>query len=69
MITYILKRLAVAVPTLLLLIIVSFLLMHAAPGGPFTQERQLPPAVLANLNAKYGLDQPCACVAVGPVQL
>ncbi len=58
MFSYIAKRLAVAVPTLLLLIILSFLLMHAAPGGPFTQEKQLPPAVLANLNAKYGLDDP-----------
>ncbi|HQY43229.1 MAG TPA: oligopeptide ABC transporter permease OppB [Paracoccaceae bacterium] len=58
MFSYIAKRLAVAVPTLLLLIILSFLLMHAAPGGPFTQEKQLPAAVLANLNAKYGLDQP-----------
>lgn len=55
---YILRRLAVAIPTLLLLIIISFLLMQFAPGGPFTQERQLPPQVLANLNAKYGLDQP-----------
>ncbi|WP_347311160.1 oligopeptide ABC transporter permease OppB [Defluviimonas sp. SAOS-178_SWC] len=58
MLTYIAKRLAIAVPTLLLLIIISFLLMHAAPGGPFTQERALPPQVLANLEAKYGLDQP-----------
>ncbi|MGB7269485.1 MAG: ABC transporter permease subunit, partial [Albidovulum sp.] len=58
MFSYIVKRLAIAVPTLLLLIIISFLLMHAAPGGPFTQERALPPAVLANLEAKYGLDQP-----------
>jgi oligopeptide transport system permease protein len=58
MLVYIAKRLAVAVPTLLLLIIISFLLMHAAPGGPFTQERQLPAQVLANLEAKYGLDQP-----------
>lgn len=58
MLAYIAKRLAIAVPTLLLLIIISFLLMHAAPGGPFTQERALPPAVLANLEAKYGLDQP-----------
>ena len=58
MLSYIAKRLAIAVPTLLLLIMLSFLLMHAAPGGPFTQEKQLPPAVLANLNAKYGLDQP-----------
>ncbi len=58
MIAFILKRLAIAVPTLLFLIIISFLLMHSAPGGPFTQERALPPQVLANLNAKYGLDQP-----------
>ena len=58
MLSYSANRLAVAVPTLLLLIILSFLLMHAAPGGPFTQEKALPPQVLANLNAKYGLDQP-----------
>ena len=55
---FILRRLAVAIPTLLLLIIISFVLMHSAPGGPFTQERALPPQVLANLDAKYGLDQP-----------
>ncbi len=55
---FILRRLAVAIPTLLLLIVLSFLLMHAAPGGPFTQDRALPPQILANLNAKYGLDQP-----------
>ncbi|KEP69385.1 oligopeptide ABC transporter permease OppB [Thioclava sp. BHET1] len=58
MIVYILKRLAIAIPTLLVLIVASFMLMHAAPGGPFTSERQVPPEVLANLNAKYGLDQP-----------
>lgn len=58
MIAYIFKRLLVAIPTLLALIVISFLMMHAAPGGPFTQEKQLPAQVLANLNAKYGLDQP-----------
>ena len=58
MLGLVLRRLAVAVPTLLLLIVLSFLLMHLAPGGPFTQERALPPQVLANLNAKYGLDDP-----------
>ncbi|KEO52784.1 oligopeptide ABC transporter permease OppB [Thioclava pacifica] len=58
MIVYILKRLAIAIPTLLTLIIASFVLMHVAPGGPFTAERAVPPEVLANLNAKYGLDQP-----------
>ncbi|MFI0396081.1 oligopeptide ABC transporter permease OppB [Paracoccus jiaweipingae] len=55
---FILRRLAVAIPTLLLLIVFSFLLMHLAPGGPFTQEREIPAQVLANLNAKYGLNDP-----------
>jgi oligopeptide transport system permease protein len=58
MLTFIFKRVMIAIPTLLILIFLSFLLMHAAPGGPFTQEKALPPEVLANLNAKYGLDQP-----------
>jgi oligopeptide transport system permease protein len=58
MLSFIFKRLLVAVPTLLILIILSFLLMHAAPGGPFTFEKKLPPEIMANLNAKYGLDQP-----------
>ncbi|WP_284164529.1 oligopeptide ABC transporter permease OppB [Frigidibacter sp. SD6-1] len=58
MFSYIIKRLVVAIPTLLVLMVLSFLLMHAAPGGPFTYEKKLPPEVLANLNAKYGLDQP-----------
>ena len=58
MLSFIFKRLLVAIPTLLILIMLSFLLMHAAPGGPFTQERAIPPEILANLNAKYGLDQP-----------
>ncbi|WBU61568.1 oligopeptide ABC transporter permease OppB [Paracoccus albus] len=55
---FIIRRLAVAIPTLLLLIIFSFVLMHAAPGGPFTQEREVPAQVLANLEAKYGLNDP-----------
>lgn len=58
MFAYVMRRLAVAIPTLLLLIVFSFVLMHLAPGGPFTQERALPPQVIANLNAKYGLDEP-----------
>ena len=58
MIAYLLKRLAVAIPTLLILIVVSYLLMHAAPGGPFDTERTLPSEVMASLERKYGLDQP-----------
>lgn len=58
MIAYIIRRLAVAIPTMLILVILSFVLMYAAPGGPFNSERPLPPEVLANIEAKYGLDQP-----------
>jgi len=58
MLSFIFKRLLLAIPTLLILIVLSFLLMHAAPGGPFTQDRAIPPEILANLNAKYGLDHP-----------
>ena len=58
MFKYILKRLSIAIPTILLLIIISFFLMHSAPGGPFTSERPLPDEVLKNINEKYGLDQP-----------
>ena len=58
MIAYTFRRLLVAIPTLLVLIVFSFLLMEAAPGSPFSTERGIPPEVLANLEARYGLDQP-----------
>lgn len=58
MYAYILRRLAVAIPTILILVVISFVLMYSAPGGPFNSERPLPPEVMANIEAKYGLDQP-----------
>lgn len=58
MLNMIIRRTAVALPTLLILVIVTFVLMHAAPGGPFTSEKPLPPQVLANIEAKYGLNEP-----------
>lgn len=58
MLTYILRRVAVAIPTLVILVVVTFLLMEAAPGSPFASERGVPEAVLASLEAKYGLDRP-----------
>lgn len=58
MFSFIIRRLAVAVPTILALITVSFVLMHAAPGGPFTNERNVPEAVMENIEAKYNLDKP-----------
>ena len=36
----------------------TFVLLRLAPGGPFDRERQLPPEVLANIEAKYHLDEP-----------
>lgn len=57
MFSYIVRRIISAIPTLLILIIISFALMRMAPGSPFTTERGLPPEVIANLEMKYGLDQ------------
>jgi oligopeptide transport system permease protein len=47
-----------AIPTLLVVVLASFLLMRAAPGGPFDGERPLAPETRAALDAAYGLDQP-----------
>ena len=58
MILFVLKRLAIAIPTLLVLIILSFVLMKVAPGNPFTGEKNLPRDVLNNIYARYGLDKP-----------
>jgi len=58
MLRYILRRLLWAIPTLVLLITLAFFLMRIAPGGPFDSEKNLPPQIEANLNAKYHLDEP-----------
>ncbi|WP_220720796.1 oligopeptide ABC transporter permease OppB [Agarivorans litoreus] len=58
MIKFILKRMLEAIPTLLVLITITFFMMRFAPGSPFSGERSLPPEVLANIEAKYGLDKP-----------
>jgi len=55
---YTLKRLAGALPTLLVLLTVTFFLMRVAPGGPFDTEKALPPEIQANLDRKYHLDEP-----------
>jgi oligopeptide transport system permease protein len=58
LLSYSLRRLLGAIPTLFLLIAFSFLLIRAAPGGPFDSERQLTPEVEANLRAAYHFDEP-----------
>ncbi|WP_010531490.1 ABC transporter permease [Lentibacillus jeotgali] len=55
---YLLKRLGFIVISLFFIVTITFLLMQAAPGGPFTSERQLPPEIEAQLNEQYGLDDP-----------
>ena len=58
MIRYALRRMAGALPTLLILAALTFFLLRFAPGGPFDSERAFPPEVQAAIDAKYGLDQP-----------
>jgi oligopeptide transport system permease protein len=55
---YALLRLLGAIPTLLLVIVLAFLMVHAAPGGPFDDERVLPPDIEANIARAYHLDEP-----------
>jgi len=55
---YALRRIVGLVPTLFVLVSLSFFVIRLAPGGPFDQEEKLPPAIRANLDAAYGLDQP-----------
>jgi oligopeptide transport system permease protein len=57
-ISFALRRLAGLVPTLFVLVTLSFFVIRLAPGGPFDQEQKLSPEVLANLDAAYGLDRP-----------
>lgn len=55
---YVFRRLGGAIIILWVIITVTFALMHAIPGGPFTTEKKLPPQVKASIEAKYHLDDP-----------
>ena len=56
--TFIVRRILGLVPTLAVIITLSFFVIRLAPGGPFQNERALPPEARAELEAKYGFDQP-----------
>jgi oligopeptide transport system permease protein len=58
MLRFTLLRVLWAIPTLLLVIVLAFLMVHAAPGGPFDAERALPPEIEANIARAYHLDEP-----------
>jgi len=55
---YLIKRVAMMIVTLFSIALLTFILMHTVPGGPFTMEKQVPQAVLDALNEKYNLNDP-----------
>ena len=55
---YIIKRVALAVLTVWIVITITFFVSRAVPGGPFASEKAITPAAKAALEAKYGLDKP-----------
>jgi oligopeptide transport system permease protein len=58
MLAFSIRRIIGAIPTLFALIAISFFVMRVAPGGPFSGNRKITEAVLANLNRAYHLDEP-----------
>ena len=55
---FIIRRVLWTIPVLWAIASITFFLMHAVPGGPFTQDKDVPPAVNAALNRRYHLDKP-----------
>ena len=62
MLSFLLKRLTHGLIVLWVVITLTFVLLRLAPGGPFDRERRLPPEVLANIEAKYHLEEPLAAL-------
>ena len=58
MASYIIKRIILALVTILIICAITFFVMHAVPGGPFNREKALSQATIDALNARYGLDKP-----------
>ena len=58
MLRYVFRRFLTAIPTLFVIVTISFFLMRVAPGGPFNQEKGLNPVIKANLERVFHLDEP-----------
>ena len=58
MAAYTLRRVLWLLPVMLGIASITFLLMHFVPGGPWDEEKKLPPQVVENLDRRYGLDDP-----------
>ena len=55
---YIIRRLLGMIPTMLIIITLSFFIVRVAPGGPFDAERTIPPSIMVHIEEKYHLDEP-----------
>jgi oligopeptide transport system permease protein len=55
---FIIRRLLSLIPTMLIIVTLSFFLIRLAPGGPFSGEKKLPEQVLQNILKKYHMDEP-----------
>ncbi len=58
MFAMILKRILASIPVLLIIATLTFCLVRIVPGGPFDEDKNLPPEIIKNLEAKYNLDKP-----------
>jgi len=58
MTSFVFRRLLGVIPTLLVIVTLSFFLMRLAPGGPFDTQRRLPPEIQRNIAAAYDLNKP-----------
>src|SRR5882672_196856 len=58
MLRFTVRRLLQMIPVLFVIITATFFMVRFVPGGPFTAEKAIPPEILRNLEAHYGLDQP-----------
>ena len=58
MLRFALLRILSVIPTLLLVVVLAFVLIRVAPGGPFRSEVVLDPAIAENIAARYHLDEP-----------
>jgi len=58
MFRFVVRRLLQTIPVLFVIITATFFMVRFVPGGPFTGEKAIPPEIMRNLEAHYGLDQP-----------
>jgi oligopeptide transport system permease protein len=58
MLRFLIRRLLIAIPTMLLIATLAFGLLHATPGGPFDSAKRMPPAIQHSIEAKYHLNEP-----------